>query len=71
VKSFLAHHPLRGLERSARKTFAAARRVAQGNRVGGGIESDLVRTGNRPGPVRAGIDRSRVSRLFHLLDQLQ
>ena len=46
VKTLLAHHPLRGLQRAARETFPAARGVAQSDGIGRRIESDLVRAGD-------------------------
>src|ERR1019366_3017857 len=71
VKTLLAGDPLSGLQRAARESFAAARRVAQRNGIGGRIKTNLVRAGMRAGPVAAGVDGARVTGLLHFLHQLE
>ncbi len=67
----LADHPLRGLQRPARESFAAARRVPQCDGVRRGVKSDFVRPRIRSRAVRARVDPPRVPRALHLFDQLE
>ena len=65
VETLFARDPTRCLQRAARKTFSAARRVAQRDGVRGGVETNFVRAGNRSGAIRAEADRPRVTRAAH------
>src|SRR5580698_294645 len=70
-EAFLAGHPSRRAQRTAGKSFAAARGVADRNRIGDGVEANLVRSGIRAGTAAAGVNRSGVTLFFHPLDQCQ
>src|SRR5947209_4133359 len=71
MKSLFADNPARGLESAAGETLAAARGVAQRNRIGRRVEADFVRAGVRAGAVGTHVNGPCVSRLLHLLDQLE
>src|SRR5664279_3611554 len=63
--ALLPDDPLRRLERAAREPLATPRRVPQRDRVGGGIESDLVRPGLRAGATGRHVDLARIAGGFH------
>ena len=56
VQPALADHPLRRLQRAARESFAAARRVPQRDRVRRRVKSDFVRARIRSRAVRARVN---------------
>src|SRR3984885_9817619 len=70
-EAFLAGHPSRRAQRTAGKSFTAARGVADRNRIGSGIDANLVRSGIRASAAAAGVNRPVVALFFHALDQGQ
>src|SRR5271156_674399 len=68
-KAFLAGHPAGRAQGSARKSLAAARGMADGDRIGRGIEAYLVRSGMRAAAAAAGVNRLGVALFFHLLNE--
>src|SRR5260370_2611173 len=63
--------PLGRGKRATGKAFAAARGMAEGNRIGRAIESNFVRGGMSAGAVRAYVDAPVRIGLFHLFHQFQ
>src|SRR5580704_4434018 len=65
VETFFACNPAGRLQSAAGKSFAAVRRVAQCDGVGGGVKTDFVRTRNCAGAIRAETHWLRVARVTY------
>src|SRR5580700_2886331 len=69
VETFFSGDPARGLQCAARKSFAAARCVAQRDSVREGIKTNFMRAGNRTRAIGTEADGSCVTRGLHLFRQ--